>query len=169
MSRVSVVRLALPALACLATIAFGQDTDKTVSSSSLKCGSTASRTSRPCDERDQEVVRFEKESTTTLTLPTAKSTSCEASIQVQFSQRNTVAQLRGTLENRTCAASTGEYSVGVRIKDANGEIKTLEFREQWQRTDDQPVSIAGDYPIGENVDLVSVRTRSLRCSCTATP
>jgi hypothetical protein len=88
---------------------------------------------------------------------------------VEFFQRNTLARVTGTLENRTCAASTGEYSVGVRIKDANGESKTIEFREQWERADDKPVSIARDYPIGDNVDLVSVRTRSLRCTCTETP
>src|SRR5690349_21660688 len=126
MSRLAAAGIALLPLAWLATIALGQGTDKNVSSTSLKCGSTASRTSRPCDERDQEVARFEKESTTTLTLPAPKNTSCESSIQVEFFQRNTLARVTGTLENRTCAASTGEYSVGVRIKDANGESKTIE-------------------------------------------
>jgi hypothetical protein len=169
MSRITAARLALLSLACLATIAPAQDSKETVDSLTLKCGSTASRTSRPCDERDQEVVRYEKESTTTLTLPAPKNTACESSIQLAFSQRNTLARLEGTLENRTCAASTGEYSVGLRIKDATGEFKTIEFRESWQRADDKPVSIRHDYPIGENVDLVSVRTRALRCTCTETP
>jgi len=169
MGRLTAARLALPALACVATIGIAQDTKETVSSSSLKCGSTASRTSRPCDERDQEVVRYEKEKTTTLILPAPKNTSCEASIQFAFSQRNTLARLEGTIENRTCAASTGEYSVGLRVRDAGGEIKTLEFRETWRRADDQPLTIKSDYPIGENVDLVSVRTRSLHCECTEQP
>ena len=168
MSRLTAARLALPALACVATIAIAQDTKETVSSLS-KCGSTASRLSRPCDEPDQVVVRQEKEQTTTLTLPAPKNTSCEASIQSTFSQRNTLARLEGTIENRTCAASTGEYSVGLRIRDASGEIKTLEFREMWQRADDKPLTIKSDYPIGENVDLVSVRTRSLSCTCTEEP
>ncbi|HZF30578.1 MAG TPA: hypothetical protein VE907_15790, partial [Gammaproteobacteria bacterium] len=82
---------------------------------------------------------------------------------------NTLARLEGTIENRTCAASTGEYSVGLRVRDAGGEIKTLEFRETWRRADDQPLTIKSDYPIGENVDLVSVRTRSLHCECTEQP
>ena len=166
MSRLTTARVALLSLACLAAIATAQDTKETVNSSSLKCGSTASRTSRPCDERDQEVVRYEKEKTTTLTLPPPKNTSCEASIQFTFSQRNTQARLEGTIENRTCAASTGEYSVGLRVKDASGEIKTVEFREKWQRADDKPLTVKSDYPIGENVDLVNVRTRSLSCVCT---
>jgi hypothetical protein len=165
MSRLTTARLALPALACLATIATAQDTKATVDSLKFKCGSTASRTSRPCDERDQVVVRQEKETTTTLTLPAPKNTSCEASIQLTFSQRNTLARIEGTIENRTCAASTGEYSVGLRIKDASGEIKSVEFRETWQRADHQPLTIKHDYPIGENVDLLNARTRSLRCEC----
>jgi hypothetical protein len=133
----------------------------------MSCGSTASRTSRPCDERDQEIARTEQELTTTIKLPALQSDACEAGIRFEFSQRGTLARLQGTIENRTCAASTGEYSVAVRIKDAAGEIKTLEFRESWQRADSQAVTFKSDYPIGENVDLLSVRTRSLRCTCAA--
>src|ERR1044072_3248329 len=110
MSRATAVTLALLALACLATIAFGQDTDKSVTSTSLKCGSTVSRTA---GEPDQEVVRCTNETTSTLTLPAPKSAACEASIQTEFQQRNTLARVTGTIENRTCAASTGEYSVGL--------------------------------------------------------
>jgi hypothetical protein len=163
MSRVMVARLAVLPLACLAAIAVGQDS-KTVNASST-CGSTASRTSRPCYDSDREVARTEQEITTTIKLPALESNACEAGIRFEFSQRGTLARLQGTIENRTCAASTGEYSVAVRIKDAAGETKTLEFHESWQRPDDQVVAFKSDYPIGENVDLLSVRARSLRCTC----
>jgi len=35
----------------------------------------------------------------------------------------------------------------------------------WQRSDDQDVSFTSDYPIGDDVDLVSVRLRGLSCTC----
>src|SRR5262245_63283934 len=111
MSRVTAGRLALLPLACLAAIAVAQDS-KTVNASSLSCGSTASRTSKPCDARDQEVASTKQEVTTTINLPAIESAACETSISIEFSQRNTLARVEGTLDNRTCAASTGEYSVG---------------------------------------------------------
>ena len=168
MSRVSAARLALLPLACLAAIAVAQDS-KTVNAFTLKCGSTASRTSRPCDERDQDVARTEQEITTTIKVPAIESDACETAIRFEFSQRGTLARLQGTIENRTCAASAGEYSVAVRVRDAAGESKTLEFRESWQRADDQPVTFKSDYPIGDNVDLLNVRARPLRCTCAGSP
>ena len=138
-----------------------------MSGSGLDCGSTASRTSRPCE--DQVVAHSEQEIATTIKLPALQSAACQTSIRFGFSQRNTVVRVEGTLENGTCAASNGEYSVSLRIKTATGEVKTLEFPESWKRADDQPLAIKADYPIGENVDLLSVRMRSLRCTCTAAP
>jgi hypothetical protein len=41
--------------------------------------------------------------------------------------------------------------------------------ETWQRDDDKDVSFSADYPIGENVDLVSARVRGLSCTCADPP
>jgi hypothetical protein len=162
MNRVSAGFLALLPLVCLAAIAVAQDS-KTVNASTLDCGSSASRTSKPCE--DQVVAHTEQELTTTIKLPAIENDACDTTLRFEFSQRGTLARLQGTIENRTCAASTGEYSVAVRIRDAAGESKTLEFRESWQRVDDQPVTFKSDYPIGDNVDLINVRARPLRCTC----
>jgi hypothetical protein len=75
----------------------------------------------------------------------------------------------GTVQNGGCAASAGDYRLTVRVRDANAETQTLEFVEAWHRADDQPVPFKHDYAIGENVDLLTVRPRSLHCTCTEPP
>ena len=75
----------------------------------------------------------------------------------------------GVIENKNCAASSGEFKLLVRGRDETSEVKTLEFLEPWQRDDDEPVKFGGDYPIGNNVDLVNVRVVQVRCTCAAAP
>jgi hypothetical protein len=99
---------------------------------------------------------------------TIKGQSCEPTMSIRYEQRNTVARVEATIENPTCAACTGQYTIAVRIRDESGESKTLEFEGQWQRADDQPVKFTTDYPVGANVDLLNVRTKSLHCLCSAT-
>jgi len=91
---------------------------------------------------------------------------CGASTTTRYQQRDTVARVSGTLEIRDCAAASGTFTVAVRVKDDSGVEKPLEFSQPWQRSDDQDVAFTADYPIGENVDLVSVSLRGLTCTCT---
>ena len=91
---------------------------------------------------------------------------CGASTTTRYQQRDTVARVSGTLEIRDCAAASGTFTVAVRVKDDSGVEKPLEFSQPWQRNDDQDVAFTADYPIGENVDLVSVSLRGLTCTCT---
>jgi len=91
---------------------------------------------------------------------------CGASTTTRYQQRDTVARVSGTLEIRECAAASGSFTVAVRVKDDSGVEKPLEFSEPWERSDDQDVAFTADYPIGENVDLVSVSLRGLSCTCT---
>jgi hypothetical protein len=93
--------------------------------------------------------------------------SCNATMEIEYEQRNTVARVEGTIENPSCAACTGDYTIAVRVRDEGGEFKTLEFPGKWQRADDKPVKFTTDYPIGLNVDVVSVRTRGVHCVCGA--
>lgn len=104
-----------------------------------------------------------------VSVPQAMAAGCAAIMELEYSQRNTIANVRGTIDNEDCAASSGDYKLAVKIRDANGELKTLEFPETWQRLDDQPVEFKGEYPIGENVDLVNVRTKQMHCTCAVTP
>lgn len=91
---------------------------------------------------------------------------CGASTTTRYQQRDTVARVSGTLEIRDCAAASGTFTVAVRVKDDSGVEKPLEFTQPWQRSDDQDVAFTADYPIGENVDLISVSLRGLTCTCT---
>jgi len=98
---------------------------------------------------------------------------CGAATTTESRQLETIARVSGTLEIRDCAAAAGTVTVAVVVKDkSSGAEKPLEFTETWQRGDDQDVSFASDYPIGENVELVDVHLSGLTCTCTepfATP
>ena len=102
-------------------------------------------------------------------VPAAPPTACEAVLSLTYDQRNTNAQVEGTIENPTCAASSGDFALGITVKDAKDELQTLEFTEKWQRSDDKPISFKKLYPIGENVDLRRVTPRKVHCVCTAAP
>ncbi len=88
-------------------------------------------------------------------------------IAIEFTQRDTVVDVSGTISNSDCAACSGDYEVIVSVRNESVGLKTLRFVETWARQDDQPVSFMAQYPIGENVDIVSVRARSVRCACLA--
>ena len=102
-------------------------------------------------------------------LPAQTTTQCDATIGLEYTQRDTLVSVEGSIENGTCAASGGDYTIVVSFRGETGELKTLEFGETWQRRDDQPVEFSTDYKIGENADLVGVRSRRLRCVCADTP
>ena len=95
--------------------------------------------------------------------PTA---ACAATVDFEYQQRAALAHVTGAIENTQCAASGGDYVLAVTIRDASGEVNTLEFPQQWARSDAEPVKFTFDLPIGPNVDLQNVRTRRLRCTCT---
>jgi hypothetical protein len=95
--------------------------------------------------------------------PTA---ACAATAEFEYQQHDTVAHVAGAIENTQCAASSGDYVLAVSVRDAKGELTTIEFPQQWARSDDQSVKFTHDMPIGPNVDLVNVKTRRLRCTCT---
>lgn len=91
---------------------------------------------------------------------------CQAFYDIEYFQSNTMATLETTIENGVCGASQGSYGLTINVRDTSGELHTLEFEETWQRSDAQNITSSKEYPIGENVDLVSVRTRRARCTCT---
>jgi hypothetical protein len=95
--------------------------------------------------------------------PTAP--QCSASVTTGYFQANTQARVEGTIQIEGCAAASGKYTIAARIRDQNGETQALEFEETFQRADEQTIAFKRDYPIGENVELVNVRTRNVRCEC----
>lgn len=132
------------------------------------CSANASRARETC-EPQTTAVTLEKELTFSIELPPLPIVQCAAAIEIKYSQRDTVVRVEGTLDHDDCAASSGEYAITIRVRDENREVKTLEFTEAWQRTDDQPVHLRADYPIGANVDLVAVRAQQSRCTCADDP
>ena len=114
-------------------------------------------------------LRLDVPITVTSTLDVPQSTYCAASYSFEYTQKDTKVGIMGTIENKDCAASSGEYKVLARVRDKTSEMKTLDFLESWQRDGDQPVKFGGDYPIGNNVDLIDVRVVQVRCTCADAP
>jgi hypothetical protein len=123
-----------------------------------------------CENEAPQTVRTEHEITVRLELPETPGSQCEASTLTEYSQRGSIANVTARVSIGSCpAGSTGAFTVVARVRDASGEIKPLEFNETWQRDDAEDVHFKADYPIGEDVELVGVRVRSLTCTCAATP
>jgi hypothetical protein len=113
--------------------------------------------------------RTETELTVTIEPPQALNAQCAAEYSSTYDQRNTVARVESTIRVQACTVASGEFTVTLRIRGEDGEIKVLEQSETWARTDDMDVSLVADYPIGENVELVSARVRGRRCTCADPP
>jgi hypothetical protein len=94
--------------------------------------------------------------------------ACEASTLTEYSQRNDVALVSGTVSISGCpAGTTGGFTVVARVRDDDGNTNPLEFKETWQRADAEDHVFKTEYPIGDNVFLSSVRVRDLECTCAA--
>jgi hypothetical protein len=154
-------RAALALISCMALAAVGQEPKGTEAGSGprITVDKSGSKTR----------VVLEQDITVKVDVAPKPSKACGATIGVEYEQRNTVARVLGAIENPQCAASHGDYTLVVTVRDANGELKTREFREPWERGDDRPVEFQRDYPIGENVELVRVRARGLHCTCDEVP
>ncbi len=153
----------------LMVIGFGrpttaQNTDIRSPGRSSECLPRATRAKEHCDPK-QVVVRAEGELQVTLDLPDLKPVYCAAVISIEYTQRDTVVDVMGTISNPDCAACSGEYEVLVSVRDESQGLKILRFVEPWQRSDDQPVAFVAQYPIGQNVDVVRARAQPLRCTC----
>jgi hypothetical protein len=132
------------------------------------CQQTGSRARDPC-EPAKTVVTLEREMSFSIDLPPTQLVQCAAAIELEYTQRDSKARVTRTLDHRDCAASSGEYTLLVRVRRADGQGQTLEFPVSWQRADTAPVVSSDDHDIGEDVDLVSVRTRQTRCTCDPAP
>jgi hypothetical protein len=120
--------------------------------------------SERCDPK-QVVIRTEKEVEFSLAAPALRNAQCVATIEIEYTQRDTTVSVEGTLTNNVCAASSGDYKLVVSVRSERAGLQVLEFFESWQRQDDQPVKLTGTYAIGENVDLLRVRPAQVRCTC----
>src|SRR5262245_24964283 len=135
-------------------------------------GSRMERRRNPegCAAPTTTTVRSEAPFNVTLELPPDDAPKCEATSLTEYSQRNNIASVTGTVSIATCpAGSAGTFNVVARVRDESGEIKPIEFPETWQRDDANDIAFKNDYTIGDNVELVNVRIRDLKCTCAAAP
>ncbi len=155
----SIFRRILFLLICCGSFAFSQDEPPQ---------SEAGNAQRISVEKDGNTTRIRVDSDISIklkVLPPPKTATCQAAVSISYEQRNTFAHVDGTLTNTMCTASSGNYQMSVTFSDPNNEIKILEFNSAWQRSDYQDVSFSADYEIGDNVDLIRVRTRQVSCVC----
>jgi hypothetical protein len=131
------------------------------------CGSSAgaSRVRSNCEEPETTTLRFEQTLKLLIDVPAILTAQCAATTTTEYQQRNMSARVAGAIAISDCTAAAGEYKVAVRVKGESGQVQVLEFSETWQRSDDRDVTFSADYPIGENVELVSVRLSNLTCTC----
>jgi hypothetical protein len=137
-----------------------------------QAASGGSRVRANC-EKDAAATTVRTEQTLKVSLeppPQPSALQCQASATTNYDQSNMVARVDGTISVRNCSSgSAGTYNLVVRVRDEKGEINSLDFSDQWQRSDAQDVKFAADYPIGQNVDLLSVRVHDLHCTCADPP
>ena len=119
---------------------------------------------RPNCDVTSEISQLQQEMKR-LMAPRPPIAQCGASTTTESRQLDAIARVNGTLQIRDCAAAAGTLTIAVVVKADSGAEKPLEFTETWQRSDDQDVSFASDYPIGENVELVDVHLSGLTCTC----
>lgn len=121
-------------------------------------------------DQEQMKVEGQVEKKYTLKLETTQhKLYCKAGISIEYTQRNTMARVSGTIENEDCAASSGGYIVAVRYRDEDGEIHNAEHPETWRRDDAEPFTLNHEYLIGDNMDLIRVRARKIQCVCAEMP
>lgn len=159
--------LALP-LITSALIARGQSTPATPSTRPAECLPSSSRVRERC-EPIETVFKLEQELSFSIELPPEKLVQCAATVELEYTQRDTLVRIEGILSQRECAASSGDYTLVVRVRDENDATRTFEFPGSWQRSDDQPIAFSADHEIGANVDLLGVRIRQTRCTCAGEP
>ena len=116
-------------------------------------------------EEPKSKKRHEIRYTMTLSTTPPDEQKCAAQLFFTFIQKNTVALVESTLSNPDCGASSGDYTMQVRYRDDNNEMQSLEYPETWRRDDEQDLESRKEYFIGDNVDLVNVRSRNLQCIC----
>ena len=166
------VTIALLALAGAAPTAIAQQRGEGIVLEACQGAPGGSRARRNCEQQPARAQAPQAPTETRIAveavpLPTTR--QCEAGAATEYFQRNMNARVTSTISVATCAAASGAFKVTLRIRDDAGEVKTLDFDESWQRTEQKDVVVAKDYPIGENVELINARVRGLSCTCATPP
>ncbi len=117
---------------------------------------------------DEDVSNINNEATIRTTIAveqTLATNACKAELEIEYYQKGSSAHVESTLTNDDCGASSGSYVIQVRYRGADRQTRSKEFAELWERTDTAPVLVEKDYYIADDVDIVRVRSRKLKCTC----
>ena len=119
-----------------------------------------------CVAAAEAAAQAEKQAKALREAQLADALQCAATTVTEYSQQASTAHVIGSVSILSCpAGSAGTFDVVALVKDASGASKPLEFHEAWQRHEAGDAPFAGEYPIGDNVELVNVRIRNLKCTC----
>ena len=103
--------------------------------------------------------------------PTLVGPECQAEVSISYVPMYDKVRVETTVEHDGCAASSGDYTLRVRTRGADGEITTEDIDESWRRTLAGTVETTKAYPLDVDRELVWVRVRTARktnCRCDAT-
>ena len=113
-------------------------------------------------------VQAEKQAKALREAQLAEALQCAATTVTEYSQQASVAHVTGSISILSCpAGSTGTFDVVALVKDQSGVSRPIEFHETWRRPDAGDVPFAGEYVIGDNIELVNLRIGNLKCTCAA--
>lgn len=90
---------------------------------------------------------------------------CTAAMELEYYQKGASVHVETSVDNDQCSASFGTYTLEIRYRDAEGNVQTKEAAENWERIDSSPVEQAKDYFVADDIDIIRVRPRKLRCTC----
>ncbi len=118
---------------------------------------------------NKRVIRFETELKTTINIPAIEIESCPARVSLSYYQKNTLVHVDGKIKHDGCEVSEGEFEVIASVRADGGERKTFRFSEVWHIGEENLGEFSKEYPIGENVTLLQVRTSRAKCVCLSDP
>ena len=83
--------------------------------------------------------------------------ACEASLQVDYRQKDTFLLVEAFLTNYTCGRSKGSYEITVEYVDEKGQAQTINTQQAWEKPDDEDLAIEHRYPMNFDSEIASVR------------
>ena len=130
-------------------------------------GGIGSRIRKSDDESNTFTI--ENSISTNLTIPEVQIIPCQASVSLAYYQKNTLARVVTEIENKYCKVGNGSLEIVATIRDENAVTSALTFPETWQQQEGElKLEFIREYPIGENMDLVRVRSTRVKCECLET-
>ena len=149
----------------------------------VACASLLSMPASAASERSFKKTVFEAEKEESLELggeihheykielkPTLVGPECQAEVSISYVPMYDKVRVETTVEHDGCAASSGDYTLRVRTRGADGETTTEDIDESWRRTLAGTVETTKAYPLDVDRELVWVRVRTARktnCRCDA--